>query len=539
MSNEATVAGTIGGPPQQPAALVLWQPSLTTWLLLAVVALVSSWPFTNTLAWLWGIWTDQPEYSHGILVPAISAFLIWVRRDELAEIRFTGSWWGLVLVLAAAPIYVLGRLSTLHVFEGIALWLVLCGLTLGLLGGRAFRIVIVPFLLLFLAIPLPPIFLNNLSAALQHWSSELGVAVIRTFGISVFLQGNVIDLGPYKLEVAEACSGVRYLFPLLTLGVLMAYLYQGAWWKRVSLALSSIPLTLIMNSLRIGSIGVMVDNWGPHLAEGFVHDFQGWAMFMLTGAVMLLLLVALHRLDPAAGSWRDAFGIPPPRPRPPGTVVRVSEPPRSLIAVCAVLLAMAAYVEVVPPPADVVPPRTAFVDFPDRLNGWVGHRSAIGPEFLEQLKLDDYLLSDYVRADGAAVNLYIAYYNAQKTGQAIHSPRSCLPGGGWQITEFGQQTVPSVTFAGAPLRVNRAVVELGRDRQLVYYWFQQRGRNTTNEFRIKWELLWDALTRHRTDGALVRVTTLVAPGTNMADADLRLRALVQDVEPELDRYIPR
>ena len=212
-------------------------------------------------------------------------------------------------MISAAPLYLLGRLATLRMLEGFAFWLALCGVALSLMGWRAFRIIAVPLLLLLLAIPLPPFFLQNLSAVLQHWSAELGVVVIRALGISVYLQGNVVDLGRYKLEVAEACSGLRYLFPLLTLGMLMAYLYHGAWWKRLLVALSSVPLTVLMNSLRIGTIGVMVDRWGPQLAEGLVHDVQGWAMFMLTGALMLALLAALHRLipAPARGARRSAF----------------------------------------------------------------------------------------------------------------------------------------------------------------------------------------------------------------------------------------
>ena len=126
-------------------------------------------------------------------------------------------------------------------------------------------------------IPLPEFVLANLSTRLQLLSSQLGVAFIRLFDISVFVEGNVIDLGGYKLQVAEACSGLRYLFPLMTLGFLMACFYKGARWKRVVLFLSSIPITVLMNSIRIGIIGVTVERWGIRMAEGFLHDFRaGW-----------------------------------------------------------------------------------------------------------------------------------------------------------------------------------------------------------------------------------------------------------------------
>src|SRR5262249_11465682 len=147
--------------------------------------------------------------------------------------------------------------------------------------------------------------------------SRIGVAIVRLFGISVFLEGNVIDLGIYKLEVAEACNGLRYLFPLMTLGFLFAYFFKAGWWKRVFLFLSSIPIAILMNSLRIGVIGVMVDRWGTKMAEGFLHDFQGWSVFMVSVGVMILEMIALSRVGGARQPWRQLFGVefPPPRVR--------------------------------------------------------------------------------------------------------------------------------------------------------------------------------------------------------------------------------
>jgi exosortase D (VPLPA-CTERM-specific) len=525
-------------PPAGGSVLRLWRPSLTTLLLLGIVLLVSAWPFLPSLEWLWNWWIESPEYSHGILVPVLSAFLIWVRRDQLAETPFNGSWAGVLLVAFACLVYWVGRMATLHVVDNVGYWFLLCGIALSMTGIKGFRVIALPMALLGLSIPLPAFFLNNISSTLQFWSSELGVMVIRFFGISVLLQGNVIDLGQYRLEVAEACSGLRYLFPLLTIGVLMGYLYYGAAWKRIVIALSSLPLTVIMNSIRIGSIGVMVDRWGPSLAEGFVHDFQGWAMFMLTGAIMLGLLVVLHRMGDDKLSWRDAFGIPPPAIRPPGTEVVSVGPTRPFLAAIAVVFAVAVLSEFAPAARDVFPEREAFVTFPDQVDGRAGHRMGMNPEYLDVLQLDDYLLSDYVGGDGVVVSLYMAYYKAQRTGQSVHSPKSCLPGGGWIMTEFGQHAVPGVAVAGHPLVVNRAVVELGNERQLVYYWFQQRGRVSTSEFAVKWYLLWDGLTRHRTDGALVRLTTPLPTGTSQADGDARLSAFAHAMASRLPDYVP-
>jgi len=191
-----------------------------------------------------------------------------------------------------------------------------------------------------------------------------------------------------------------------------------------------------------------------------------------------------------------------------------------------------------PRPAEIFPRRAAFAEFPMQLGRWHGQRSSLEGVYSDALQLDDYLLADYVDPAGAAVNLYIPYYQSQRKGEAVHSPRSCLPGGGWQMREFGQRDLPTVFINGAPLRVNRTLIEMGNQRELVYYWFQQRGRVITNEFAVKWFLFWDALTLHRTDGAMVRIITALPPSASEADADRRLSDMAARITPDLSRYVP-
>ena len=137
------------------------------------------------------------------------------------------------------------------------------------------------------------------------------------------------------------------------------------------------------------------------------------------------------------------------------------------------------------------------------------------------------------------MDLYVAWYNSQRKGEAVHSPRSCLPGGGWQMRDFGRRELSGVWVDGQPLRVNRSLIELGNERELVYYWFQQRGRIIDNEFAVKWFLFWDAITKHRTDGAMVRLITPLPTTANVADADRRLTDLASRIAPDLPRYVPR
>jgi exosortase D (VPLPA-CTERM-specific) len=519
-------------------AAPVWRLSWGLVIVAVAVGLLSLWPFWDGLTRMWGWWIDSPEYSHGLLIPPVAAFLIWQQKDRLERVPFTSSWWGVALVLVGGAALIVGQLGTVFTAVQYAYVITLCGLILSFLGWPAFRLIAVPILILLFMIPLPQFVLANLSTKLQLLSSQIGVFVIRLFDISVFLECNVIDLGGYKLQVADACSGLRYLFPLMTLGFLMAYFYKGALWKRVVLFLSSIPITVLMNSVRIGVIGVTVEHWGIDMAEGFLHEFQGWMVFMVSAALMLGEIALLTRIGREAGSWRQLFGVEFPAPTPSGVPIRKRRVPVSFIGACALLLVFVGVMQLLPRPAEIYPQRASFVEFPMKLGRWTGRKDSMEGVYLDALKLDDYLLADYGDGAGSAVNLYMAYYTSQRKGEAVHSPRSCLPGGGWQLRDFDQRTMGNVKIDGQPLRVNRTLIELGDQRELVYYWFQQRGRVITNEFTVKWYLFWDALTRNRTDGALVRLITVIPPGGDEAAADRRLAEVAAQIAPTLTRYVP-
>ena len=176
--------------------------------------------------------------------------------------------------------------------------------------------------------------------------------------------------------------------------------------------------------------------------------------------------------------------------------------------------------------------------FPNQLESWTGRREALERIYLDALKLDDYIVSNYMRGSRDMVNLYIAWYDAQRAGEAAHSPRACLPAGGWQITELKQIELTGVSVAGRPVHVNRVIIQAHESRQVVYYWFQQRGRTITNEYVVKWYLFWDGLTRSRTDGAMVRLVTPWQPDEKVEDVDLRLQQFAANVVPRLERHIP-
>jgi EpsI family protein len=168
---------------------------------------------------------------------------------------------------------------------------------------------------------------------------------------------------------------------------------------------------------------------------------------------------------------------------------------------------------------------------------WLGRDLPLTPRELEILGLSDYVSRVYARTDATApsrpVQLYIGYYNSQRTGATYHSPLNCLPGTGWEITQSGYEGIPGVPG----LRVKRLVIAKELQRQLVLYWYHDRGRVVTNEFAAKAYLIWDAMRLNRTDGALVRVMVPMADSAEQASAEGG--AFLTDLWPELIRRLPR
>jgi exosortase D (VPLPA-CTERM-specific) len=378
-----------------------------------------------------------------------------------------------------------------------------------------------------------PYFIDaQLSWWLQLQSSSIGVAVLRFLGVPVYLQGNVIDLGNYALQVVEACSGLRYLYPLSSIGFLLAYLFQAPLWQRAIVFLAVMPITVLMNSLRIAVIGALVNTWGNSAAEGFLHFFEGWVIFMTCAAMLLATMWLLDRLG-AKRTLPELLAFPPVPAVMPRSVERRLNP---VLFISAALLACGVGLHLVEGRQELKPERVSFRYFPLQIDEWVGRESFLGHEVENALGASDYLLVDYYSNASSAVNLYISYYESQRKGVSPHSPRVCMPGGGWVITDF--QSITLASPAGTTFPVNRAEIALNDQRQLVYYWFEQRGRQISNEYAMKWFLFRDSLIMNRTDGALVRVSTMIDPSEPEGAADQRLRGFLSSISALLPEYVP-
>jgi exosortase D (VPLPA-CTERM-specific) len=482
-------------------------------------------------------WTWE-DYDYCWFVPLIVLYLLWEKRGVLRSTPAAPSWAGLVPLALGIPLYFLGELGGEFYAIFIGSWLVLAGFIWVYSGWKVIKEIAFPLFFLIAMFPFPNFVNFNLTLQLKLLSSKLGVLLMQWYGLTAYREGNVIDLGFTKLQVVDACSGLRYFFPLIVLSILLAYFFKARPWKKIILVLSAIPISVVTNGLRIASVGILYQFWGPAAAEGFFHDFSGWFIFMFSLGLLLLEMWMLKKIfREEKGEERRVNGEAGSLMTEAGSRKAVLFP-FGQFAVAALLMIAAIALSNRIDFREKVPSSRPFAQFPLRIDHWQGVRTTMEKIYLDELKFDDYVMVDYKDPQGKIVSFYTAYFGSQTKGGSIHSPASCLPGGGWVFEESGDASFPLKNGAGS-MRVNRAYMQKGGVMELTYYWFPQRGRIVTNLFQLKLYTFWNALTSRRTDGALVRVITPVYESERLADADTRLQGFTREMTPVLATFLPK
>jgi exosortase D (VPLPA-CTERM-specific) len=285
---------------------------------------------------------------------------------------------------------------------------------------------------------------------------------------------------------------------------------------------------------------VLVNSYGIEQAEGFLHWFEGWIIFVAGIALLYLEAILLQRFtskpQPVLGILDLDTGGMLPLLRSAGNILAS----KTLVTAAMLLLVGGAVWQLIPAKEAPFLDRQVLAAFPMEFDGWKGQ---VGPKLdsaIEKvLGADDYLLADYSAAGQlASVNLFISFYNSTTDGTGIHSPEVCIPGGGWEVSNWRQTQVQTGNAAVPPFTVNRAIIQKGQRKQLVYYWFDMRGRRFASEYEAKIYTVWDSLTKSRADGALIRFVTSVEPGEPEAVADKRLADFLASVIKIIPDYVP-
>jgi exosortase len=262
-------------------------------LLGLLVAIISfGYVFAEVIRKLVSDWATDDDYSHGFLIVPVAAYFAWERRDALRTAVRRPSVLGLLVVAASMGLLVMGILGAELFLSRVALIGVVVGCVLFVLGWEHLRTLAFPLAFLLLMVPIPAIIFNQIAFPLQLLASQSGQAGLNALQIPVLREGNIIMLASTTLEVAEACSGIRSLVSLLTLGIVFGYFVDSRTWMRTVLALVTVPIAVVSNGLRVAGTGVAAHYYGADAAAGFMHTFSGWLVFV----VAIAFLAIVHRV---------------------------------------------------------------------------------------------------------------------------------------------------------------------------------------------------------------------------------------------------
>jgi exosortase len=256
-------------------------------LLVAVLGVL----YASVLRLLVYQWYNDADYSHGFIVPILSAYLIWARRDKLRQITRRPSPSGMLVVLGSLGLLFVGSLGAELFLSRISLLGTICGLVVYFTGWAMLRALTFPIGFLLFAIPIPVVVYNEIVFPLQFLASRFATRMLEMLNLfPIMREGNVLLLPQMSLEVVEACSGIRSLMSLLALAVGYGYVVERSVFVRFLLAIAMVPLAIVSNGTRVMITAIMANYLGRKAAEGFMHEFSGWVIFV----VATIMFLALH-----------------------------------------------------------------------------------------------------------------------------------------------------------------------------------------------------------------------------------------------------
>ena len=412
-------------------------------------------------------------------------------------------WGGLQLLLATlgAELFT-ARMSFVVTLIGMV-W------TLG--GTQMLRKLAFPLFLLFFMVPIPAVIYSAATFKLQILASQLADGALTVLSVPVLREGNVLELPNQKLSVVEACSGIRSLLSLTFLSLVYGYFFERKTWVRAVLFFSTIPIAIIANASRVTMTGIMTQI-KAELAEGFFHEAEGWVIFM----VALVILIVWHQVlirGEFRGSQEGPVSFFKNRYARVVTVL--------LLLQGLVFYAVALRAETTPAPAPLASlsePLERLADVQRRQDGPGNTGRSEGGRHPQPG------LHQSCSATASAF-LFVAFFKTQRTGQAPHSPKNCLPGNGYEPIESGQIQV-AVPGRAEPVEINRYLTARGDEKSVTLYWYQSHDRVIAGEFSAKFWLIADSIRYHRSDTSLVKV---VVPVRNN-DADAATKTAIEFVK---------
>ncbi len=464
-------------------------------------------------------WWNISFYSYAFLVPVVSAYLIWIRRDRILGIMPQPNYGGgAVLMAAGLAVLVAGQLGGVQAFQQVSLLITLPGVVLWLFGSVVLNALVLPISFLWFMLPIWEVLADPLHAPFQVFSADLGVMLLRGIDIPVFQDGVFIYLPNITLEVAQACSGVNYLIAVLATSIPLATIVLSAVWKRVVLVLLAMVVSALANSLRVALIGMLAyydlsgDLHGPyHMLHGVFVSLVGYAVIF--GGLWVLSRGQQPVVYTGSGrQWNVSWDQ-----------VRVAWVG---LAMFFVLVGVLRYVDRSQP----VPLKQSLSELSLQSAGWV-EKEVVPVENVEGA--DQSVARSYHDLSGGDVRLSLWYFESQTQGKELVSPGTA------KLHEDAKRVRLNIREQQG-IELNQRLIHDGSRVQMVLFWYDLNGRILANPKMVKLYTAYDAVAHGRTNGMLVRVSADL-PSDDQAGRNQAAEILARFVEAlysRLDRHLP-
>ena len=492
--------------------------------LFLVVFVFAYWPAIVRLVSAW----DTGENNYCYLVGPMFIYICWEMRGSFNFGQVSWSYWGLPILAISTLVILVSELGSLSAFVYFGLWGLIFSAALLIYGEKIHQLVF-PFSILLFTIPVPPFLSRYFTFKLKLISSSISVDIMRLLGLSVYQEGNVIDLGFTALQVVDACSGMRYIIPMILMSLFIGYLFSKRKWQQIIIFLSAVPVSIFLNVLRIVGTALLYNYGYQEYAEGFFHDFEGWLFFMVGTGLLVILSAILGRVGGSAIEKKVEKGSS-------GAHEFLGVPLSAMVLSCAILALGGGLFRVLPHSLHR-PERVSFEHFPEKIDIWQGERLYLDEDILESLGADDYIKAWYISNNGRdRIHLLLPYYEYQVSNHSAHAPQACLLGGGWNILKSEERKL-NIGSEGS-IRFQEHLMEKNGQKMISYHFFLQRGRVIISPWVNKFYLITDAITRGRTDGALVRLEAPIPKGCSIDSTRNAMDQFLKAIWKILPKYVP-
>lgn len=477
---------------------------------------------------------NEEDYSYAFLIPLITGYIIWERRCQIANTPISINWTGGVFFFFFLIISLYGILGSSPSAVRPAIPLIILAITLFCFGWEMLKVLGFPLSILIFMIPLPTMFGTYVTIHLKTISTLLGKAILILAGISVFVEGNVIDLGFTQLQVANACSGLRYVLPLFALGVLCAYFFEKTRWKQVLLALSTIPIAILNNGIRIGATGILARYYGPEAAEGFFHGFSGWLVFMFAFSMLFFIHFILKKIFPQKIT---AIQKKDNKQEIGNDCVKSKSITFAVIITSASMMVVGLlnYTSTALPPIKI---KNGLSSFPLTIKNWQGRSDQIDDEMIKASGAEDAFNGFYQNEKGEMIYLYMGYRSSAfgESENFFHSPNVCMPSSGWSTLDTYTHEIKGIAGFGV-VKVKAMISEKMGQKQLVYYWFQTKNKTSNNININRFHLALNAIKHDNTHDLFIRPITPVLASESVEDAQARMDGFLRETMAVLLEFL--